>query len=94
MNAVRFHGREDLRYEQVPEPECGKGQIKIKPAWCGICGRVRIVKSEPRKEGRERERGIKGLTTAGTVCSLISTTTNSPTWFRFLRGLVLLTPFL
>ena len=56
MNAVRFHGREDLRYEQVPEPECGKGQIKIKPAWCGICGRVRIVKSEPRKEGRERER--------------------------------------
>lgn len=42
MNAVRFHGREDLRFEQVPEPECGKGQIKIKPAWCGICGRVRI----------------------------------------------------
>jgi len=38
MNAVRFHGQEDLRYEQVPEPECGKGQIKIKPAWCGICG--------------------------------------------------------
>jgi threonine dehydrogenase-like Zn-dependent dehydrogenase len=41
MSAVRFHGREDLRFEQVPEPECGKGQIKIKPAWCGICGRVR-----------------------------------------------------
>lgn len=41
MNAVRFHGREDLRFEQVPEPECGKGQVKIKPAWCGICGRVR-----------------------------------------------------
>jgi D-arabinose 1-dehydrogenase-like Zn-dependent alcohol dehydrogenase len=40
MNAVRFHGREDLRFEQIPEPECGKGQIKIKPAWCGICGRV------------------------------------------------------
>lgn len=40
MNAVRFHGKEDIRFEQVPEPECGKGQIKIKPAWCGICGRV------------------------------------------------------
>lgn len=38
MHAVRFHGREDLRYEQVPEPHCGNGQIKIKPAWCGICG--------------------------------------------------------
>ena len=41
MNAVRFHGQEDLRFEQIPEPECGKGQVKIKPAWCGICGRVR-----------------------------------------------------
>ena len=28
MNAVRFHGKEDLRYEQVPEPECGRGPIK------------------------------------------------------------------
>jgi len=45
MNAVRFHGKEDLRFEQVPEPECGKGQIKIKPAWCGICGRV-CIRSE------------------------------------------------
>ena len=40
MKAVRFHGREDIRFEQIPEPECGKGQVKIKPAWCGICGRV------------------------------------------------------
>ncbi|KAK1063231.1 hypothetical protein LTR74_009662 [Friedmanniomyces endolithicus] len=28
----------DLRYEDIPEPKCGQGQIKIKPAWCGICG--------------------------------------------------------
>lgn len=45
MNAVRFHGQEDLRFEQIPEPECGKGQVKIKPAWCGICGRVRTRQS-------------------------------------------------
>lgn len=38
MKAVRFHGKEDLRLEDIPEPTCGKGQIKIKPAWCGICG--------------------------------------------------------
>ncbi|KAK4548062.1 hypothetical protein LTR36_010782 [Oleoguttula mirabilis] len=38
MKAVRFHGKEDLRLEDIPEPQCGKGQIKIKPAWCGICG--------------------------------------------------------
>jgi hypothetical protein len=38
MKAVRFHGKEDLRFEDIPEPKCGKGQIKVKPAWCGICG--------------------------------------------------------
>lgn len=55
MNAVRFHGKEDLRYEQVPEPECGKGQIKIKPAWCGICGRVCIVRQSETQKERSRE---------------------------------------
>lgn len=43
MKAVRFHGKEDLRLEEIAEPECDKGQIKIKPAWCGICGRVSEV---------------------------------------------------
>jgi len=38
MKAVRFHGKEDLRFEDIPVPKCGKGQIKVKPAWCGICG--------------------------------------------------------
>lgn len=38
MKAVRFHGKDDLRFEKIPEPKCGPGQIKIVPAWCGICG--------------------------------------------------------
>ncbi|KAK5116376.1 hypothetical protein LTR62_007923 [Meristemomyces frigidus] len=38
MRALRFHGKEDLRLDTVPTPLCGKGQLKIKPAWCGICG--------------------------------------------------------
>jgi len=38
MKACRFHGKEDLRVEEVPEPTCGKGQVKVRPAWCGICG--------------------------------------------------------
>lgn len=38
MKAVRFHGKEDLRYEDILEPKCGPGQVKVKPAWCGICG--------------------------------------------------------
>jgi hypothetical protein len=57
MNAVRFHGKEDLRYERVPEPECGKGQIKIKPAWCGICGRV-CIRPARRPEGETRRTDV------------------------------------
>ncbi|PSK60396.1 hypothetical protein B9Z65_546 [Elsinoe australis] len=38
MTALRFHGKHDLRVEQVPVPECKKGQVKVAPSWCGICG--------------------------------------------------------
>jgi threonine dehydrogenase-like Zn-dependent dehydrogenase len=38
MKAVRFHGKEDLRFEDIPVPKTGKGQVKIRPAWVGICG--------------------------------------------------------
>lgn len=36
MKAVRFHGQKDLRYEDIPIPQTGKGQVKIRPAWVGI----------------------------------------------------------
>ncbi|KAI9828102.1 MAG: hypothetical protein M1832_003629 [Thelocarpon impressellum] len=38
MRAVRFHGQRDIRLEDVPVPQCGDGQVKIKPAFVGICG--------------------------------------------------------
>jgi len=39
MRALRYHGTKDLRVEEdISEPECGEYQIKIKPAFCGICG--------------------------------------------------------
>ena len=38
MKALRIHGKEDLRLEEIQSPQCGDGQIMIKPAWCGICG--------------------------------------------------------
>ena len=38
MNAVRFHGQKDLRFEQVPIPETKAGWVKVKPKFCGICG--------------------------------------------------------
>ncbi|PYH49503.1 uncharacterized protein BP01DRAFT_420446 [Aspergillus saccharolyticus JOP 1030-1] len=38
MKAVRFHGRGDIRLDEIEEPTCGKGQVKLRPAFVGICG--------------------------------------------------------
>ena len=38
MKAARFHAREDLRIEDIQEPELRPGTVKIAVAWCGICG--------------------------------------------------------
>ncbi|OJJ73430.1 hypothetical protein ASPBRDRAFT_121661 [Aspergillus brasiliensis CBS 101740] len=38
MKAARFHGRGDIRVEEIEEPTCGKGQVKMRPTFVGICG--------------------------------------------------------
>jgi (R,R)-butanediol dehydrogenase/meso-butanediol dehydrogenase/diacetyl reductase len=38
MKALRWYGRKDLRYVDVPEPSPGPGQLKIKVSLAGICG--------------------------------------------------------
>ncbi|QDW61599.1 2,3-butanediol dehydrogenase [Oerskovia sp. KBS0722] len=38
MKAARFHGRRDIRIEDVPAPELRPGAVAIDIAWCGICG--------------------------------------------------------
>jgi len=38
MRALRFHGQKDIRLDQIPIPICGIGQVKVKPAFVGICG--------------------------------------------------------
>lgn len=38
MRALRNHGAKDLRVDDVPEPQCLDHQVKVKPAFCGICG--------------------------------------------------------
>ena len=38
MKAARFHGRKDVRIENVDEPVTRSGTVKIAVAWCGICG--------------------------------------------------------
>jgi (R,R)-butanediol dehydrogenase / meso-butanediol dehydrogenase / diacetyl reductase len=38
MKALRWYGKKDLRYEDVPEPDPGPGQVKVKIKKIGICG--------------------------------------------------------
>ncbi len=38
MRAVRYHGNRDVRIDDIPEPMCLPGFVKIAPEWCGICG--------------------------------------------------------
>ncbi len=38
MKAVRLHGKEDLRVEDVEEPSPGAGEVKLRNAYTGICG--------------------------------------------------------
>lgn len=38
MKALRFHAPGDVRIEDVPEPECGPTEIKIKVKNCSTCG--------------------------------------------------------
>ncbi|CAG7945137.1 unnamed protein product [Penicillium olsonii] len=38
MRAVRFHGARDIRLDEIEEPSCGANQVKIRPAFVGICG--------------------------------------------------------
>lgn len=38
MKAVLYYGKEDIRVEEIDEPEVRPGTLKIKPAYNGICG--------------------------------------------------------
>ncbi|KAI9728036.1 MAG: hypothetical protein M1834_007850 [Cirrosporium novae-zelandiae] len=38
MKAVRYYGKEDIRVEEIEEPKCGPGLVKLKPGFAGICG--------------------------------------------------------
>lgn len=38
MRAARFYAAGDIRIEEIPEPVCGEGQIKVRPSFVGICG--------------------------------------------------------
>ena len=46
MLALRFYAPEDVRLEDIPEPECGPREVKIKVKACSTCGTdVKIKKN-------------------------------------------------
>ena len=38
MRAARYHGRRDIRLEEVPEPRIRPDEVKLRVAFAGICG--------------------------------------------------------
>lgn len=38
MKTARYYGIEDIRYEELPVPNCGGKDVLIKVAYAGICG--------------------------------------------------------
>ncbi|HAX51848.1 zinc-dependent alcohol dehydrogenase family protein [Muricomes intestini] len=48
MKAAVYHGRHDLRVEEVPERALESNEVKIKVKYCGICGTdVHIYNGDP-----------------------------------------------
>jgi threonine dehydrogenase-like Zn-dependent dehydrogenase len=41
MRAARFYGKEEIQIkDDIARPICGDGQVKVEPAFVGICGTV------------------------------------------------------
>jgi threonine dehydrogenase-like Zn-dependent dehydrogenase len=38
VRAARYYGREDIRLEDVPEPEPGPRDVKLRVPFSGVCG--------------------------------------------------------
>jgi NADPH:quinone reductase-like Zn-dependent oxidoreductase len=38
MKAAVIHGINDITVEEVPEPPVGPGDVKVRIAYCGLCG--------------------------------------------------------
>jgi (R,R)-butanediol dehydrogenase/meso-butanediol dehydrogenase/diacetyl reductase len=38
VKAARWHGRRDVRIEDVPVPTPGRGEVRLRVSLCGICG--------------------------------------------------------
>ena len=49
MKTARYYGIEDIRYEELPVPNCGEKDVLIKVAYAGICGSEACLSRTSRK---------------------------------------------
>ena len=68
MKALRYYGKRDIRYEDIPEPSPGPGQVKVKVVLAGICGSdLRRYDSDPYAREQDKIPVTLGHEFAGTV---------------------------
>lgn len=66
MFAPRVHGVRDIRYEEVPDPEPGPGEILMQVSLCGICGSdVHLYEAGATLDGQ-----VMGHEFVGTIAAL------------------------
>ncbi|KAI0767651.1 L-threonine 3-dehydrogenase [Fomes fomentarius] len=81
MRAARYYGPGDIRIDEIPEPFPGPDQVKIKVAWCGICGSdvhqyfeimpiVSPTATEPHRVTKETLPVVMGHEFSGTIVEL------------------------
>jgi L-iditol 2-dehydrogenase len=48
MKVLHLYGPMDLKTDEIEEPRCGPGEIKVKTEFCGLCGsdRPRLINGE------------------------------------------------
>ncbi|WP_339170739.1 2,3-butanediol dehydrogenase [Anoxybacillus sp. FSL W8-1294] len=85
MRAARWYNARDIRVEEIPEPKAAKGQVKIKVAYCGICGSdlheylagpIFVPVSEPHPLSKDKAPIVMGHEYAGEVVEVGEGVTN------------------
>ena len=38
MRAAVYHGKEDVRFTNIPKPVLAPGKVLVEVEWCGLCG--------------------------------------------------------
>jgi (R,R)-butanediol dehydrogenase / meso-butanediol dehydrogenase / diacetyl reductase len=79
VKALRYHGRRDLRLDDIPEPAVTAGTVDVSVDWCGICGSdmheylhgpIMVPSGEPHPTTGEQLPLVMGHEFAGTISAI------------------------